>query len=101
MSEKGQQPARVGVRDLRQNLSVYLRRVERGEVLEVTEHGRPVARLAPAPAPELSILDRLIAEGQVTPATGSIRDLPPPINLPDGGPTASEVLRQMREEERG
>jgi prevent-host-death family protein len=32
---------RVGVRELRQNLSVYLRRVARGESLEVTERGRP------------------------------------------------------------
>jgi len=38
---------RVGVRELRQNLSVYLRRVRRGEKLEVTERGRPVAVLQP------------------------------------------------------
>ena len=38
---------RVGVRELRQNLSVYLRRVRRGETLEVTERGQPVARLQP------------------------------------------------------
>jgi len=29
-------PDRVGVRALRQNLSVYLRRVKQGETLEVT-----------------------------------------------------------------
>ncbi|MGH2488568.1 MAG: type II toxin-antitoxin system Phd/YefM family antitoxin, partial [Candidatus Limnocylindria bacterium] len=39
--------AQVGVRELRQNLSVYLRRVKRGERLEVTERGRAVALLAP------------------------------------------------------
>ncbi len=38
---------RVGVRELRQNLSVYLRRVKSGEPLEVTERGQPVARLEP------------------------------------------------------
>lgn len=38
---------RVGVRELRQNLSVYLRRVKKGERLEVTERGEPVARLEP------------------------------------------------------
>ena len=38
---------RVGVRELRQNLSVYLRRVKSGRRLEVTERGRPVARLEP------------------------------------------------------
>jgi prevent-host-death family protein len=99
MSEGGSRP-RVGVRELRQNLSVYLRRVEQGETLDVTEHGRLVARLAPAPAPEMAILDRLIAEGRATPASHSIELLPMPIELSPGSPTVSEVLRQMREDER-
>jgi len=38
---------RVGVRELRQNLSRYLDRVKDGEDLVVTEHGRGVARLVP------------------------------------------------------
>ncbi len=37
----------VGVADLRQNLSRYLRRVERGERLVVTDRNRPVAELGP------------------------------------------------------
>ncbi len=40
-----QDPSRVGVRELRQNLSVYLDRVKRGESLTVTEHGQIVAVL--------------------------------------------------------
>lgn len=43
-------PERVGVRELRQNLSKYLDRVKAGEDLVVTEHGREVARLVPATA---------------------------------------------------
>jgi prevent-host-death family protein len=39
---------RVGVRELRQNLSRYLERVKAGESLTVTEHGREVARLVPS-----------------------------------------------------
>ena len=69
---------RVGVRELRQNLSVYLQRVKDGESLEVTEHGRPVAVLAPRGEPT-SAYDRLLAEGRIRPATGSIRDLPLPL----------------------
>ncbi len=38
----------VGVRELRQNLSRYLKQVKEGASLEVTEHGRVVARLSPA-----------------------------------------------------
>jgi prevent-host-death family protein len=40
------EPARVGVRELRQNLSVYLERIALGETLEVTDRGQPVAILA-------------------------------------------------------
>jgi antitoxin (DNA-binding transcriptional repressor) of toxin-antitoxin stability system len=87
------------VRELRQNLSVYLRRVKAGETLEVTERGEIVARLSPTPPRGLSPLDQLIAEGRASPATRSHRDLPPPIRLPPGSPSASEILRQMRDEE--
>ena len=99
MSEGGS-PARVGVRELRQNLSVYLRRVERGETLDVTEHGRLVARLGPAPALQTSALERLIAEGRATPARRSIADLPGPAGLPASDPGVSEALRRTREDER-
>lgn len=37
----------VGVADLKNNLSRHLRAVEAGEVLEVTDHERPIARLIP------------------------------------------------------
>lgn len=54
----------VGVAELRQNLSRYLRRVEKGERLLVTDRNRPVAELGPPPS-RGSGLDRLIAEGRV------------------------------------
>lgn len=40
----------VGVAGLRQNLSVYLRRVAHGERLVVTDRNRPVAELRPEPS---------------------------------------------------
>lgn len=100
MTESTGRPARVGVRELRQNLSVYLDRVKSGETLEVTEHGRPVARLAPNSPVKLSILDQMIADGRATPATFDHRLLPPP--PPDatpGLPTLSQILQEMRDEE--
>ena len=95
----GQRPARVGIRDLRQNLSVYVDRVKDGETLEVTEHGRPVAQLAPIPAPT-SIFERLVTEGKLTPARSPRRPFPPPIVLPPGSESPSDTLRKMRDEER-
>ena len=97
MSETTDRPARVGVRELRQNLSVYLDRVKAGETLEVTEHGVPVARLAPNPPVRLSIIDRMIADGRITPATGDRRTLPMPPNIP--GRPLSEILQEMRDED--
>lgn len=52
----------AGIREARQSFSVLLNDVKRGEEIVITEHGRPVARLAPyrpraeAPLPDLSEL---------------------------------------------
>ena len=89
---------RIGVRELRQNLSVYLRHVrEQGRTYEVTERGEPVARLTPLPGDELSGWDRLVAEGRITPPTRRWEDLPPAARLP--GRPLSEILRELRDEE--
>src|SRR4030065_315852 len=73
----------VGVRELRQNLSVYLRQVKAGQTLEVKERGHRVAVLAPAGA-KATALDRPIAAGR---ATAAARD------LGVRGPPLAEVRR--------
>ena len=92
------EPPLVDVRELRQNLSIYLDRVKAGETLVVTEHGQPVAQLGPQPAAPMSVLDRLIAEGRATPASTDHRTLPPPPVVP--GRPLTEILQEMRDEER-
>jgi prevent-host-death family protein len=87
----------VGVRELRQRASELLRLVESGETIEITDRGRPVALLAPLP--EGSPLERLRAAGEVSPATGDLDDLPPP--LPSrAAELPSEVLAGLRRDER-
>jgi len=56
----------AGVRELRDHLSHYLTVVRDGREVTVTDHGKAVARLVPLDHPRT--LDRLIAEGLVTPA---------------------------------
>ncbi|MCU0270486.1 MAG: type II toxin-antitoxin system prevent-host-death family antitoxin [Acidimicrobiales bacterium] len=56
----------AGVRELRDHLSRYLEVVRAGHEVTVTDHGKAVARLVPLDQPRP--LDRLIAEGIVTPA---------------------------------
>ncbi len=85
----------VGIAELRQNLSRYLRRVERGERLLVTDRNRPVAELGPPPATGAA-LDCLIAEGRVSRPVR--RGLPSPLTL-DGDPYAlSRALDEIRRE---
>jgi prevent-host-death family protein len=86
----------VSVRELRQHLSRYLRRVEKGERLVVTERRRPVAMLAPLPE-EDDVLDYLIAIGEATPARGDLLDLPLPAPSPPG-PSTARILDELREE---
>ena len=85
----------VSVRDLRQHLSRYLQRVEKGERLVVTERRRPVAMLTPLPE-EDDVLDYLIAIGEATPARGNLLDLPPPTLSTVPGPPMSEILDDLR-----
>lgn len=90
---------RVGVRELRQNLSVYLRRVQSGERFDVTERGRLVGRLLP-PATGAAWLDELVAGGTVTPAVqrGGLRGLSRPRPLPKDATPISEALAEQRGE---
>ncbi len=65
------------MRELRQELSKYLRRVARGETLEVTDRARPVAVLVPLPA-ATSPLERLVAEGGAVRPEQDLLELLPP-----------------------
>jgi prevent-host-death family protein len=58
----------VGVRELKQRLSEYLDRAERGEIIRVTDRGRPKATLGPLPG--RLRLEEGIAEGWITPGSG-------------------------------
>ncbi len=88
---------RVGVRELRQNASAVLRTVAAGATVEVTNHGRPVARMVPIV--RHGGLDQLIAEGRATFATGDVLDVEAS-SVPPPGPALSEVLADMRRHER-
>jgi prevent-host-death family protein len=89
----------IGVRELRQNASRYLREVRRGETVEVTDRGEPVARLVPIPEQE-STYRRLVAEGRIIPGGGNLLDVIDPAEPEAGAPLPSEVLEEMRADER-
>ena len=67
----------ISIRELKDHLSEYLRRVQNGEPVTVTDHGRPVAALvalsAHGASPEAR-LAQLEASGEVTaPSTPNFR----------------------------
>lgn len=84
--------AEVGVRELRDHLSQYLERVQRGEEVIVTDRGRAVARLGPTVRTRL---EELIEAGVVTPARKPKSDsLPQPVEFE--GDVAELVAEQRR-----
>ena len=90
----------VGVRELRQNLSVYLDRVKDGETLRVTEHGHDVALLTPLPKAELNVFERMVAEGRAIAPAKSLRNLPRPQPGPPDLPCSEHLISEMRDERR-
>jgi prevent-host-death family protein len=82
----------AGVRELRDHLSRYLDAVREGQEVTVTDHGKAVARLVPLDQPRL--LDRLIAEGLVTPASAPKRQRTGPRIAAKG--TVSDLVAEQR-----
>jgi antitoxin (DNA-binding transcriptional repressor) of toxin-antitoxin stability system len=89
---------RVGVREMRQNLSVYLDRVKAGETLHVTEYGQVVALLAPLPAQRLTTLERLVREGRATAPARSLKNRRPPQPGDPNAPSMPQILDELRED---
>lgn len=88
----------IGIRELRQRASEFLRRVQAGETFEVTDRGRPVALLIPMP--DSTPLDQLRSAGDVDEATSAISALPEPVALAPGQESASSMLERLRADER-
>lgn len=87
--------ATVGVAQLRQNLSTYLRRVEKGERLTVTDRNKPIAELGP-PAVGPSPIDALVAAGLVAPPRH--RGLPQTLPMTGDPYALSRALEAVRDE---
>ncbi|MDN5850489.1 MAG: type II toxin-antitoxin system prevent-host-death family antitoxin [Nitrococcus sp.] len=87
----------VSVRELKNHLSEYLRRVRAGEELTITLRGRPVARFtAVAPGDEMDAVARLKqASGVVWPQEGHREPLP---RVRTDGVSLSRAVLEERDE---
>ncbi len=92
----------IGVRELRQNASKYLDRVKRGESIEVTERGVPIAVLGPIPVVKKTRIEELIEQGILIPGTGDLQEIlnrpVEPMNPNYDGPTVAEILDDLRQD---
>ena len=90
----------VGVRELKAQLSEYLRRVKAGETILITERGRPIGRLSPEPSTTgLSLHEkqqRLVDAGLLE-WNGRKLEAYEPVGLSQGSVLASDLIVEMRE----
>ncbi|MBM3726233.1 MAG: type II toxin-antitoxin system prevent-host-death family antitoxin [Acidobacteria bacterium] len=91
----------TGIRELRDNLSKYIRRIEAGERIVVTAHGRVVAELVPPGAGlprRMSKFELMMSSGVVTPPVedGDPLEGCAEIRLPPG--TATALIDADRDE---
>ena len=87
----------IEVGELKTQLDSVLRDVEDGETVRITSQGRAVAEFAPAESAEEQ-WQRMIDEGKITPASGSLPKNPPAPRKT--GRSASAIILAEREEER-
>jgi len=92
----------VTVSELNRQTAKVLDRVKAGESLEISEYGRPVARLSPAvPTTGAPLLDRLIAQGKAVPAANTGLIPPTPARAAsEESASLSVTLAEMRDDER-
>jgi prevent-host-death family protein len=88
----------IGVRELRQRASEFLEEVRKGRTLEVTAHGRPIARLVPVRAADRR--HDLAHRGRLTLARGDLLSLGEPLRPRRGTSSPGARLVRARTDER-
>ena len=90
--------SQVSVRDLKTHLSEWLGRVQAGDVVEVTSHRKPIARITavkPADSGITSPLQKAIDAGLIS-WNGQKPNLPPPVKLRGQGKLLSDIVIEDR-----
>ena len=85
----------VGIRELKAGLSRVLARARAGEVIEVTSHDRPIARIVGIPDTGEAGLRGLVARGAAAWAGGKPA-FAPPLPLAPGGTPVSQLILDDR-----
>jgi prevent-host-death family protein len=87
---------RITLSELKSGLSRWVARARAGEVIGITSHGKPVARLVGVPAAGPAGALRLLARGAAT-WDGGKPALHPPVVLSEGGTSLCDIVQQDRQ----
>ena len=92
---------KVGLRELKNRLGVYIAKVRAGETVVITDRGQVVAELKPPATTNNPVLDEMVRKGEIR-LGKPIRDrkalyAPMPGPVLKGG-TSQEILDALREE---
>lgn len=88
---------RIGIRELRQDLSNQVKSAANGESVIVTVDGEPKARLVPFIEEKAEMtMEELIATGQVIPARRRGERPPPPPPMIKANRPSKEILDEIR-----
>ena len=85
---------KIGVREIRQDASIILARVEEGESFIITNRGVPVARLIPIDVDDSALIEEMIANGDITEADGNLWDLPLPTFKVKGKSATQQLIEE-------
>ena len=87
----------VGVRALKQNASAVVAEAAAGEVVTITDRGRPVAQLVPLAHDRIG---GLVVAGRARPARRRLTDLGAAPRRRPGAKSLSSILQEMRNSDR-
>ena len=85
---------RIGMREIRQDASTILSRVEEGEEFIVTNRGVPIARLIPIEIDDEQLIEEMIAHGEILEADGNLWDLPLPTHKIKGKSATQQLIEE-------
>lgn len=88
--------AKVGLRDLKDHLSEYVRQVKAGATLTITERGRPVGRMVPMRPDLEERLQELMDSTSIAWSGKKLRPIQPPAKA-RGSRTVAGLLLEDRE----
>lgn len=87
---------KVGIRELKENLSKYIAKVKGGQSIVITEYGKPVGRIIPETKSLEEHINALVQAGVIAWNGKKLKDIEPPVTN-HSNQLASDIITEMRE----